>query len=370
MCIHTHLAAYHLVTFHTLMIHFLIATTISFILTIPTIIFAVKYGLVTNADNKKHPAHTHIGVIPRGGGLPIYLSILITAALFVPFGKILIFVLIAGALLVIVGLIDDKYDISPYVRLISNFVIAAVAIAGGIGIPYISNPFGAPLSLMQPQIAFSFFGTHTIWIIADLLALFWLVGMMNVTNWSKGIDGQLPAFVFIACIFLALITKRFSGYSIDAAHTRTLATIVAGAFLGFLPWNFYPQRIMPGYGGGTLAGFMLGVLTILSFGKVGTLLLVLSIPLLDGFYTIVRRIHNKKNPFRGDANHLHHLLLRRGWHKRTIVLLYIAISTVCGLLSLILPNSFEKLIAIVLVYTVLFAWIYQLSLEDAQRKRV
>lgn len=344
--------------------HFLIAFALSFLATIPTIKYAKKFGLVTDKSKRSHPAHTHSGIIPRAGGLPIYLAFAITAFIFVPLQKIMVMVLLAGFLLVVVGILDDKYDLSPYLRLVLNFIIAAVAISGGLGIPYISNPFGPPIHLMQPQIAFEFFGKHTIWVVADLLAIFWLVSMMNITNWSKGIDGQLPGFVGIACIFLALITRKYSGYSIDAANTRTLAMIVSGAFLGFLPWNFYPQKIMPGYGGGTLAGFLLGILTILSFGKVGTLLLVMSIPILDGFYAILRRIHHGKNPFKGDAYHLHHLLLRRGWDRRVIVLFYMLVSAVCGALSLILPSSLWKFVAITTIYSALFIWIFWLSKED------
>lgn len=352
------------------MLHFFIAFILSFLITIPTIKFAKVFGLTTDTKKRHHPAHTHTGVIPRAGGLPILISFLITTIVFIPIQKLIIPVLIASILLVVVGLLDDKYDLSPYTRFILNFLIAGIAISGGLGIPYISNPFGQPISLMSPQIAFNFFGEHTIWVVADLIAIFWLVAMMNITNWSKGIDGQLPGFVGIACIFLALITRKFSDYNIDAAHTRTLAMIVAGAFLGFLPWNFYPQKIMPGYGGGTLAGFLLGVLTILSFGKVGTLFLLLSIPILDGFYAILRRLHHRQNPFRGDAFHLHHLLLRRGWDKRVIVAFYMIVTTFCGAISLVLPGSTYKLIAILVIYTSLFVWIYTLSVEDRKRKQV
>lgn len=352
------------------MIHFILAFLISYVATIPTIALAKKYGLVTDSINRKHPAHTHTGVVPRAGGLPILISFLITSIIFVPIQKILIPVLIAATLLVAVGLIDDKYDLSPYLRLFLNFLIAGIAISGGLGIPYISNPFGAPIELMQPQIVFDFFGQHTIWILADAIAIVWLVAIMNLTNWSKGIDGQLPGFVGIACIFLALITRKFSGYSIEASHTRTLAMITSGAFFGFMPWNFFPQKIMPGYGGGALAGFLLGILTILSFGKIGTLLLVLSVPLLDGSYALVRRVNDHKNPFRGDAFHLHHLLLRRGWDRRLIVLFYMGVSVVCGTLSLILPNSLLKFIAILIVYAILFVFVYKLSIDDKKNSTV
>lgn len=346
------------------MLYLIIAFIISASLVPWTIQLARRYGLVTDANVNKHPAHTHKGVVPRAGGAPIFIAILLTTIIALPMSKIIVFILIAGGLLVVVGLLDDKYDLSPYVRFSLNVVAACIAIAGGIGIPYISNPFGPPIPLTQPQLVIHLFGPHTIWIVADLIAIFWLVAMMNIINWSKGIDGQLPGFVSIACIFLALIAKKYSPYDIDAGHTKIFAQIVAGAFLGFWPWNFYPQKIMPGYGGGALAGFLLGVLTILAFGKMGTLFLILCIPILDGFYTVLRRFQSGKNPFRGDSNHLHHLLLRRGWDKRVIVGFYVLVTIICGLLSLMLPNSLEKFIAICLVYLALFIFIYRLSLHD------
>lgn len=350
------------------MIYLVLSCVLSAMFVPWTIRLARRYGLVTDANTDKHPAHTHKGIIPRAGGLPIFLAILVTTFIALPMSKIIIFILIAGALLVLVGLLDDKYDLSPYLRFFLNVLAACIAIAGGIGIPYISNPFGGPIDLTQPQVAIQFFGPHVIWVVADLFAVFWLVAMMNIINWSKGIDGQLPGFVSIACIFLALIAKKYGPYDIDAGHTKIFAQIVAGAFLGFWPWNFYPQKIMPGYGGGALAGFLLGVLTILAFGKMGTLFLVLCIPILDGFYTMLRRFQSGKNPFRGDSNHLHHLLLRRGWDKRVIVIFYVMVTTVCGILSLLIPNSIEKLVAVVIVYLILFIWIYRLSIADKARQ--
>ncbi len=351
------------------MVYLILSGIVSFALVPWTIRLARRLGMVTDSATRHHPAHTHTGVIPRAGGLPIFIAIVIATAIALPANKIVICILLAAAVLVFVGLLDDLYDLSPYLRLALNILAACIAIAGGIGIPYISNPFGPPIDLTYPQIVIQLWGPHVIWVIADLIAIMWLVAMMNMVNWSKGIDGQLPGFVSVACIFLALIAKKYSPYDIDAGHTKIFAQIVAGAFLGFWPWNFFPQRIMPGYGGGTLAGFLLGVLTILAFGKLGTLFLVLSIPILDGFYTLLRRIQSGKNPFRGDANHLHHLLLRRGWSKRAIVVLYVAVASVCGMISLFVPHGLDKLIAIVVVYAVLFLGIYRLSQSDKKRNQ-
>jgi len=233
------------------------AALISYLLTIPTIVLAKKFHLVTDAKVRQHPAHTHLGIIPRAGGLPIYLSIFFTSLIFLSINKIIGGILIASFLLIILGLFDDVYDLSPYFRFAANIFISALVIAFGLGIPYISNPLGGVFRFYFWQIPVNFFGFRSIWVIADLLAIIWLTWTTNMINWSKGVDGQLPGFVAITAIFLGLLSQRFISHDISVQSVTTLSFIVAGAYLGFLPFNYYPQKIMPGYGGGALAGFLL-----------------------------------------------------------------------------------------------------------------
>ena len=125
-----------------------------------------------------------------------------------------------------------------------------------------------------------------------------------------------------------------------------LAVITAGAFLGFLPWNFFPQKIMPGFSGSSLAGYLLGVLSILSTTKVGILLVVLGVPLVDSGYTIVRRIAAGKSPVWGDRSHLHHRLLDSGLSKKQVAYFYWFVTAILGALALNL-NTSSKLYTIV-----------------------
>jgi len=334
----------------------IVSFIVSFFLTIPTISLVKKLRLVTDTKKRFHPAHTHIGIIPRGGGIPVLLSVLTTVLLFLPVNKILIGILIGSFLLVVIGLLDDYSDISPYVRFGTNLFISTLVIMFGLGIPYISNPFGGVIRLDTWQIPINFLGKHSIWVIADLLAIIWLSWTTNMVNWSKGVDGQLPGFVAITAIFLGLLSSRYTGHDISAQTVTLLSFIVAGSYLGFLPFNFYPQKIMPGYGGGALAGFLLGILSILSFGKVGTAVLILSIPLLDATYTILRRIKNRKSPFKADWGHLHHRLLEIGWGKRRIAVFYWIVSLILGISSLFL-KGFEKLLAFCTIAVLLLVFI-------------
>lgn len=336
---------------------FVYAFVMSFVLTIPTIYYAKKYKLVTDPSQRTHPAHTHTGVIPRAGGLPIYLSLLLTTIFFIAVNKIIIGILLASFLLIVVGLLDDYIDLSPYSRFVANIIISIIVISFGLGIPYISNPFGGVIHLDQWKFTFDFFGERNVLILADILAVIWLTWIMNMVNWSKGVDGQLPGFVGITAIFLGLLSHRFTAHDISAQTVSILSFVIAGAYLGFLPFNFYPQKIMPGYGGGALAGFLLGILSILSFGKVGTAIFILAVPMIDAVYTIVRRLIRRQSPFRADWGHFHHRLLEIRWGKRRIAVFYWLVSFVLGILSLQLQGV-KKLIAFVTIGIILLVFMF------------
>src|SRR5690606_18699140 len=114
--------------------------------------------------------------------------------------KIITGILIANFFLLIVGLLDDKYDVSPYVRFVLNITISALVVGFGLGIPFISNPFGGVIHLDTIKWSIHIFGVRNILIFADLLAILWLTWTMNMVNWSKGVDGQLPGFVSITAL--------------------------------------------------------------------------------------------------------------------------------------------------------------------------
>jgi len=341
--------------------YILLATAISFLITFfstPLFIkIAIKAGLVDDPQKRKHPANTHTGIIPRAGGLPIYCGIFIATSLFIPLNKIMIGILVASTLLLIIGILDDHFDTSPYVRFFLNIVIALVVVLFGIGIPYISNPFSSQVIFLDSwRITVDFFGTHTFLVFANIFAILWIVSITNFVNWSKGVDGQLPGFVAISSFFLGVLAYRFTAHDISTTTVALFAFIVAGAFAGFLPFNYYPQKMMPGYSGGALAGFMLALLSILSWGKLGTLILVLSVPFIDAIYALIRRLVKKKSPFYGDAGHFHHRLLTIGWGKRRIAFFYWFVSLLFGFSSLFLQKT-EKILAFILVVCILTGFI-------------
>jgi UDP-GlcNAc:undecaprenyl-phosphate/decaprenyl-phosphate GlcNAc-1-phosphate transferase len=332
----------------------LISFLLSFALTPLAIKFAKKYSLVDNPRKRVKTTQTHKGTIPRAGGLSIGITIIIAILVFIPLTKVAIGVLLAILLTVIIGVIDDAKESNPYLRFIANIIIAGIIVGAGAGIPFITNPFNGVFHLDTISLSFSFFNyDFSILPLADIAALVWIVWAMNIIGWSGGVDGQLPGFVTIAAIVIGILSFRFSAHDISQHQVAALSFITAGAFAGFLPWNFYPQKIMPGYGGKSLAGLLLATLSILSGAKLGAALLVLSIPMTDAAFTLLRRLASGKSPFWADKGHLHHKLLERGWGKRRIAIFYWLTTAIFGLVALSLTSTYDKFFAAALIITLI-----------------
>jgi len=310
--------------------------------------------------NKKVQNATAITSVPRGGGIPIFISILITSLIFLPLDKHVLGIFLAALFNLIIGVWDDLKDISPKFRLLTNIFSAIIVVASGIGIAFISNPIsGGVIDLSFLKFNFNFFGPHSIWIISDILAIIWIIWCMNIVGWATGVDGQLPGFTAISAFFMGVLAFKYAA-DITQWPVIILAASVCGAFLGFLPFNFFPQSVMPGYSGKSLAGFFLAILAILSGAKLATLIFLLGIPMLDAIYTIIRRLVQHRPIYIGDGQHLHHQLLKIGWSRRSISLLYWFFSLSLGLLSLFL-NSTQKFYTFLSLALIFFAVVFSFS---------
>jgi UDP-GlcNAc:undecaprenyl-phosphate/decaprenyl-phosphate GlcNAc-1-phosphate transferase len=312
----------------------------------------VKHKWVDDPAHASHAKVVHEYPVPRGGGLVVWGGLFIVSLALLPLDKHLAGILLGATVLALVGVWDDIKDIHPGYRLVAGLIAALLVVGAGIGIAYITNPWGGVIHLNQPQIPLWLFGKmRTIWVLADLFALLWIVWCMNMLNWSKGVDGQLPGIVVIAALIVGILSMRFVGDSTQWP-VIVLSGITAGAFFGLLVWNVYPQRMMPGYGGGSLAGYLLAVLSILSGAKLATLLLVLGVPMIDAVYVVYTRIRSGKSPIWGDRNHLHHALMDLGWGKRRIAAFYWLMTLLLGLVALQL-NPEHKAFTIVLISLVI-----------------
>jgi UDP-GlcNAc:undecaprenyl-phosphate GlcNAc-1-phosphate transferase len=356
---------------NTLIIAFALSLIISLISGPLTIRLSKKFQLIDDPDKRPHPAHIQNRIIPRAGGLPVYLGIVVGILVFVPLSKAIIGILVSISLLLIIGLLDDKFaDFSPFPRLGFQLLAALIVVLSGVGITYITNPFGGLLYLDSIIIPVNIFGGHNILLIADFFALLWITWIMNVVNWSKGVDGQMPGTMTVAFIVIGLISYRFflQGDP-NQFNIALIAFIAAGASLGLLYFNWHPAKILPAFSGSTILGFMLATVAILSGGKLATALIVLLVPAIDFFYTFFRRIISGKSPFFGDQKHLHHLLIQRGWSHPKVSLFFILCSTILGILVLNLSSK-EKLFTLLLgtvIITGIIVWLQLYYKKDSEQ---
>lgn len=334
----------------TILKYFLLATGLTTLIT-PLIIFLYrKNGWDKAHDNStQRVKDTHQRNVPRGGGLVIFLGLLLTLATLADWSGQLQAIIVGGLILTVIGMLDDLFDLNPFLRLATNVLAVAIVIAAGIRIDFVTNPVGVGVIHLD----------QWTWLPIGLTVIY-LTFLINITNWAKGVDGQLPGTVVLAAIFIGFLSLRLTGNQIE--QTTILSFVTAGSFLGFLFWNFYPQKIMPGYGGGSLAGFLLGVLSILSGAKLATLFMVLALPIADAIFTILRRLIAGKSPFWGDRGHLHHKLLDKyGWGRRRIAVFYWSVTLVMGILALILP-TWGKIVAFLIVLSLTFIFLIRVKL--------
>ncbi|KKQ42963.1 MAG: UDP-N-acetylmuramyl pentapeptide phosphotransferase/UDP-N-acetylglucosamine-1-phosphate transferase [Candidatus Levybacteria bacterium GW2011_GWB1_37_8] len=299
-----------------------------------------KMGLLDDPKIHKHPGIIHKKITPRGGGIPLFIGTALTGIFFLPLSETVVALFTASFIALLIGVLDDKYDVSPYARFIGNIVVALIVVRSGITIPFITNPFGGILYLNSIILPFSI-------ALSDIVAILWIIWVMNMLNWSKGVDGQMPGIVAISAITIGFLSLRFAGSDHFSKISLDLSFIIAGASLGFLIFNFHPAKIFPGYGA-TAIYLLLSAASILSGAKLATAILVMGIPMTDGLFTIIRRLLSGRSPFWHDKKHLHHLLLSFGIGQRRIALFYWIISAILGTLALVLSST-AKLFAIIML---------------------
>lgn len=328
--------------------------------------YALNNGIVAQpAGVKKHALDSR--VIPYLGGLAIFGSFLITTLLFMPFGRQIAALLLACTLLAVVGAIDDVRHLSAWTRLSWQFIAACIALAGGIGIITITNPFGGAIDLTWGRfmVDLGFWQFH-ITPIANFLSILWMMGMVNVINFLDGLDGLASGVSGIAALVIFALSIS---PAVDQPLVALLAIILAGSALGFLPFNFYPARIFMGDSGAYFLGLMLAMLSIYSGGKLATAMLVLGFTIIDALWAAMRRMKRGVHPFTADREHLHHLLLSAGLSQKRAVLLLYLLAAIFGMVALSL-QSFEKMVALIVLFVavgVLIAALIRISNLKAAR---
>ena len=299
----------------------------------------------------------HKQPIPLLGGAAVYLSFVIALLAYLQLGhpnfdivpqKFFLAVILGGLVLILGGAFDDKFNLPPKILWLFPALASLIIVWSGIGvgITFLSNPFGNPIRL---DYHFTFYILHF-----SLPAIFiwlWMMGMTFTTKLLDGLDGLCAGISLIGALtlFALSLTPR-----LNQPITATIAIIFTGSLAGYLVYAFHPASIFLGEGGSTFLGFMLGVLSVILGGKIATALLVMGIPILDVAWVIVRRLWYGSSPFSGDRKHLHFRLLDVGLSHRQAVLVLYLITAVFGSVAVFL-QSFGKLIALVILFFVMLA---------------
>lgn len=274
--------------------------------------------------------------IPRLGGIAIWLGFTLALGLISQFkwsnelGSALPGVLAGGAIIFVLGLLDDLFTLSPYLKLVIQFVAALTAFGLGVQINTLDLP-GAQLLILNAM--------------SLPVTVIWLVGLMNAMNFIDGIDGLAAGVTTLSALTLTVIA-----IFTNQPSSALLAALLAGSSLGFLVFNFHPARIFMGDSGALFCGFVLAAIAVTGVlkTKVVVMLLpmfVLSVPILDITYSVFRRLLRGQNPFLPDADHIHHQFLKAGVGQiRTVTYLY-SLCVIGGLVAVWYVNYLPVYIA-------------------------
>jgi len=241
--------------------------------------------------------------------------------------------IIGGVSILIYGLIDERYDLPWYIQLGIQALIVLAVVASDIRIHEIRLPF---IGLTDLGIWTGVLIGIPWYFPADFLAFIWIMVVMNVVNWLDGVDGLAGGVGVIGFVFLALLSLSSL---VGQPHIAFLAIVLAGLYIGFLYFNFYPSKIFLGTYGSMFLGLMLAVLAMISGGKIATAALVLAFPIIDAIFVVFRRLRAGVSVFQADNRHFHHQLLRFGFSQRQAVLLLYSISLIFGILALTLHTQ-------------------------------
>lgn len=306
-----------------------LAFLVSLAMTPIVIKLAKKFSFL---DIPKDARRMHNKPIPLSGGVAMYFALMIGMIVFLKLNRELICVMLGATLVLLSGLIDDKTDMSPKMKLLFQLTAAGILIFGNVRVEFFTNPFPIGESVI-------FLGALSI-----PITIFWIVGITNTVNLIDGMDGLAAGVSLICSISLMFIANKF-GYG----NIATIAALLAGACAGFLPYNFNPAKIFMGDTGALFLGFMLSYISIEGIMKSAAALtiivpvLILGVPVFDTTFAMVRRKLSGKKIMQADKGHLHHRLLALGLtQKQTVLILYV-ISVIFGLLAIVVAEVDAKM---------------------------
>ena len=318
-----------------------VAAVISAILTPLVKKLAERTGFV---DIPKDERRMHQKPIPTIGGLAIFAAFVIAALLFGEMDRQFAGMLIGSLIIVVMGLLDDKFDLPAKLKFLIQIIAAAIPVTQGCAIEYISNPLPFSAEAYLP-----------LNILSVPVTILWIVALTNAVNFIDGLDGLSVGVCSISCLSMGVIAMLM-GQGPEAVILGCLL----GACLGFLPYNFNPAKIFMGDTGATFLGYMLGCLSVTGLFKLyaaisfAVPLLVLGVPLFDICFAFIRRVWHHVSPMHPDRSHIHHRLIDSGFNQRqSVLILYLAASLLGILAVMVSTNGMGKALMVLLAVVVL-----------------
>lgn len=328
---------------------FLCSALLSFLLTRVVRNLANSRGWVSLPPSSRH---IHNGLIPRLGGVAIFIAFTIVAGFLIVVPRVLgvgaslsartIACILGSATLVfLLGLYDDFRPLRPQVKFAVQAVAGALLFFAGFGV------FDIPL----------LFGAHNFGWLALPITILWVLWITNAFNLLDGVDGLAAGSALFSTLTVFVVSLVSGNFLVSS-----LTLALAGAILGFLRFNFNPATIFLGDCGSLFIGFMLSALALAGAQKGSTIVAVaipvvsFGLPVLETVLSVFRRFLSGKPLFTADRGHIHHKLLQRGLSQHQVVFVLYVVSAICGLLSLFLLNPSGPTVGIVLF--VIFAGVW------------
>lgn len=322
----------------------LVAFVVAAAVTPAAIKIAPKIGAM---DIPKDERRMHKKPMPRFGGIAIYLGIMVALAVFALKDKGVTSVMTGCTLIYMLGLIDDLKDLKPLVKLCGQIVCATVVYIMGVRIEFITNYFG-PGNMAFGDVA------------CFIITVLWLIAITNAVNLIDGLDGLAAGIAAISALCIGYVAY------IHGQYVPTLAMMaIAGAALGFLPYNFNPAKIFMGDSGSELLGFSIAAVSILGTVKSATIVvviipaLVLGLPIFDTVMAILRRLAKHQSIGTADKDHLHHRIMKAGFGQKRAVMILYCISGIMGIVAVLYSRGLTveylglTAVAIMLIYVLL-----------------
>lgn len=330
-----------------LLLAIIVAFVISFVITPVVKTFATKVGAV-DIPGEARRIHDH--PIPRMGGLAIFFGFLLSVLLFVDITKEVRGILLGSIIIVATGAIDDVVSLRAWIKFVIQIVAAVVAVLHGVVIHVMMNP-----NVFSEQEAI------VLGWLAVPITILWIVGITNSVNLIDGLDGLAVGVSTISCITILVVALLVS-----EPNVALIVAALAGACIGFMPYNLNPAKIFMGDTGSLLLGYVLSTVSVLGLFKFYALVtfvvpvLALAVPLSDTLFAFCRRILHGQSPFKADRGHFHHKLMDLGLNQKQAVAILYAISAILGLAAVTLTtNGTMRILLLLLALAIAIAvWAY------------